>query len=756
MGRVLAERYRVDKELGRGGMSVVYRSRDLQTKELVAIKMLAPRLARDPIAVLRFRREVRTVSSLQHGNICRFLDFGEHGGRMFLVMELLEGETLKARLARGSCEEALIVMIATQVAAGLQAAHGKFIVHRDIKPANVFLTADGRVKILDFGLAKHFVNVDDSDASQAVTEAGHTAGTVDYMSPEQLRGQRFDHRSDMFALGALLYEVLVGTPPFRAESQIETMARILHSEPPPIPARVHGVEWSHLIHRLLAKAPEDRYPDAGAFLLDLARLKRLPAGENSDWAVGAIAPRSRERPAVAVVPFATRIHGSLQPQAEGELEYFRHGLVDELIAALTRLDGLRVIPRTMALRSKGQPKDLARAGARVQADSVLAGTVEAVGARLGVTLTLFDVRENRAVWSERYEGGIEDLFSFRDRILSRVVRWFGLSVVTAPVGRAPRLINRRAIHLCIKGRYFWGKRYQGGLNTARQCFEEAIREDPSSALAHAGLADTFSFLGFYCLMRPRTAWAIATRSVDEALRLDPRLPEAHTSLGLIQLGALWDWEGAARAFQRAFELDPAQTLPRIYLSWVRVLEGRIDDAHITAEEAQDIDPLSPTLNAGAAYAFYLSRSYDRAIRECEKALEIDSNFLVALFIMGSCYAQKGLHADAIKQLEQAVTLSKGMPFYLGLLGKCYAEVQQRDKVIEVLARLDAMKPDVYVPPHCYVYIHAGLGDLATAFEYQDKAFEDGASPFNYFAPILGRLHSDPRFLDDVRCWRPDA
>lgn len=312
--------------------------------------------------------------------------------------------------------------------------------------------------------------------------------------------------------------------------------------------------------------------------------------------------------------------------------------------------------------------------------------------------------------------------------------------------------SRRAFHLCLKGRFFWSKRYEGGLKTARECFEEALRIDPNLALAHAGLADTYSFLGFYCLVRPRDAFAIAKTSVERALTLDEGLAEAHTSLGLLKLGGDWDWHAAVRAFKRAIELDPSHAPARIYLSWTLVLLGRFEEAHEEAERAQDIDPLSPQLNAGAAYTFFLSRAYERGIRECEKALEVDKEFLIALYVMGMCKAKLELYDEAAADLERTVELSRGMPFYLGLLGKVYADMGRRDKVLDVTRQLGEQSRKVYVPPHCHVYIHAGLGDFDTAFEWQDQAFLDGASPFNYFSPIIECLHQDPRFKADLRAW----
>jgi tetratricopeptide (TPR) repeat protein len=394
----------------------------------------------------------------------------------------------------------------------------------------------------------------------------------------------------------------------------------------------------------------------------------------------------------------------------------------------------------------------------VHVDRVITGFVKAAGERLSIAVTLFDVGENAARWTRRYQGAAEDLFQLRDQIVRDVAAEFRLEADRdreAPVVR-PEIQSRQAFHLCLKGRFFWEKRYEGGLKTARQCFEQAIRIDPELALAHAGLADTYSFLGFYCLVRPRDAFAIAKPSVERALALDAGLAEAHTSLGLVKLGGDWDWSAAVSSFKRAIELDPTHTSARIYLSWVLVLFDRLEEAHAEAERAQDIDPLSPRLNAGAAYTFFLSRSYERAIRECEKALEVDKEFLIALYVMGMCKAKLGLQEDAIAHLERAAELSNGMPFYLGLLGKVYADSGRVDKVLEIVHRLDKLSRHVYVPPHCHVYIHAGLGDFDAAFEWQDQAFLDGASPFNYLSPIIECLHHDRRFKADLRSWGLDV
>jgi eukaryotic-like serine/threonine-protein kinase len=746
----LPPRYRIGGELGRGGMGVVYQAFDLEEDHDVAIKVLSPRLAADVIALLRFNREARTASSLKHPNICTIFEIAEYGGAPYIVMELLEGETVKTRLARGEWTTNFVLSIAMQVAEGLGAAHANYIIHRDIKPANVFLTRDGVVKILDFGVAKHFARLDAS-TTMTVTDERSTPGTVAYMSPEQLLGQRLDQRTDLFSLGVLIYEMLTGSLPFRAESAVETMAAILNRPPAPVPPVAYAAEWTQVFGRLLAKEPERRYPDAGALLDDLMRLKRLADGQPVAWPAPVREP-GHVRPSLAVLPFEVRAAKEEAEERQRELQYFCHGLFDELMSGLTRTGGVRLVPRTLALRPKPSGRGMAELGRRLHADRVLSGTLQANGDRLRATATLFDVRERAPIWTKRYEVLPEKLFELRDQMIRDVSAELRLEPDRTTRPAPFQIRSRHAFHQCLKGRFFWSKRYQGGLQNARQCFEEAIRMDPELAIAHAGLADTYSFLGFYCLIRPRTAFELAEQSAELALALDDRLADAHVSRGLTQLGGTWRFEQAARSFERAVELDAAHGLARIYLSWVYVLLGRPDEAHDEAERAQDIDPLSPTLNAGTAYTFFLSHRYERGIRECEKALEVDKDFLVGLYVMALCKAQLGAFESAIADLERAVSLSGGMPFYLGLLGKLYADTHQTAKVTEILRRLDTMRETVYVPPHCYVYIYAGLRDFDQAFAWQDKAFEDGASPFNYFAPVLECLHVDPRFKDDVRAW----
>jgi tetratricopeptide (TPR) repeat protein len=304
--------------------------------------------------------------------------------------------------------------------------------------------------------------------------------------------------------------------------------------------------------------------------------------------------------------------------------------------------------------------------------------------------------------------------------------------------------NRESYLHYLKGRFYWSKRYEGGLKKAKDEFQAAIDEDSQNALAYSGMADVFAFLGLYSLMPPRAAFAKAKEAADRALAVDETLPEGHTSLGLIALSANWDWRLAEAEFMRAIDLDKTQALAHLYYAWLLALAERRTEAIIAIKRAQDADPLSPLVNSGAGWMYFLLRDYDKAISECQKCVEVDPNFLVGLYVMSMAYAQKRQYDDAMPLIMRATELSDRAPFYLGLLGQIYAETGRMAEADDVLRELDRRSTTSYVPPHCYVYIHASRGDKDQAFHWQEKACDDGAPPFYFLSPAIGSLHDDPR------------
>jgi len=736
------------ERLGGGGMGVVYHAEDTRLTRPVALKFLTPRHAGEVVALMRFRREARLASSLTHPNICTIYEIDEFEGQPFIAMEFLVGHSLKQKIQSERPSQDELLAIAIQVCEALDAAHGKGIVHRDVKPANVFLTAEGRVKVLDFGLAKysHTVSEGESDESTASVETHERliAGTVAYMSPEQVLNQPLDQRSDLFSLGSMLFEMATGRRPFRTASALETMNNIVHTEPEPLTRLTvnHSPELSRIVGKLLIKDREQRYQTAKAALVDLQRLKQQVEIGQSDFVLP-LRRADTPEPSVAVLPFL-----NLGP--DPDIEYFCDGMAEELTAALSKVRRLRVAARVSAFGFKHRSAPIPTIGKRLKVATVLEGSVRKAGDRLRITVQLVNVADGYQIWCERYDRKIDDVFVVEDEIARSIVEKF--KVAALPGGSLVRhhTENRAAHELYLKGRFYWSKRLEGGLRIALQHFERSIQEDPGYALAYSGIADAHVFLGLYSLRRPKDAFQKAREAADIALTIDEELPEAHVSQALIKLGADWDWPGAKREFERALELDPTQALAHIYYSWLLVLMGHSEEAFAEARCGQEFDPLSPLLNSTAGYTFFLARHYYQAVELCQAALEVDQNFLVALYVMGMCYGQMGLLKESIELLERAASVSQRSPFFLGLLGKYCAEAKQTQKAVALLAELDGLTTSIYVPPHAFAYIRVGLGDYDRALDWQERACEDGASPFNYFSPAIEKLHPLPRHKEHLR------
>jgi eukaryotic-like serine/threonine-protein kinase len=734
IGRTVS-RYYVVELLGAGGMGIVYKAKDTRLGRTVALKFISEAFAADPAALRQFEREAQTASSLNHPHICTVYQVDEFDGRPFIAMELLCGQTLKQRIAGGVLSPIEVIDFAIQITDALDAAHEKGIVHRDVKPANIFISDPGIVKLLDFGLAKQSSVLDfDRESSSGFTAAGRIFGTANYMSPERLLGHAIDPRSDLFSLGSVIYEMATGTQAFTGATPIEMIDAILHDKP--AHARSVPTALNRVIVKLLEKNPDNRYQSTKAVMSALLLARDAVTAGQGD---GSSRPATELlKASIAVLPFR---NVGVQP----DIEYFCEGLAEELITALTKIDNVRVAARTSSFTFKGKDVDIGEIGERLKVNAVLDGSVRKAGDRIRVTCQLLNTRDGYELWSEQYDRKLADVFTLQEDITRAIVDKLKVSLAEHLLQPSRRTENRAAYHHYLKGRFYWSKRYEGGLKTAMDEFQNAIREDPDYAPAYSGLADTLMFIGLYSLDNPRPMYARAEGYIDKALSLDSRLPEAHTSLALIQLSAYWNWAAAENAFLRAIELDPTHAPAHLYYSWLLVLAGRVWEAGVAAKRAQDIDPLSPLINSGVAWMYYNCRDYDRAIEDARKSLEVDPNFLVGLYVLGLAYTMKRQFDDAAPMIERAVALSGRAPFYLGLLGLVYGEMGQRGKVADIIAELDDMRlKGRYIPPHCYVYIYAGLGDFDQALDWQERACEDGAPPFYFIAPAIECLHNDPR------------
>jgi serine/threonine-protein kinase len=573
--------YEIVDLLATGGMGEVYRARDHRLGREVAVKTLPSASLADPSRRRRFDQEARAAGALNHPNILAVYDVGTEADGPYVVCELLEGDTLGGRLRGrpGPLPVAEAFALARQIAAGLAAAHEKGIVHRDLKPANVFVTADGRAKILDFGLAKWLPAAGPPEATDA-TRPGTLLGTVGYMSPEQLRGEPADRRSDIFSFGTVLYEMLSGRRAFGGGSAAENMSAILREEPVPLPGVPAALDA--VVQRCLRKRAEDRFP-SGRHLLSA-----LDAATSGAVSVPPAAP------SIAVLPFANL-------SADPDQDYFCEGLAEELITALARLPGLRVAARSSSFRFKGRGADLREVGTELHVDRVLEGSVRKAGGRLRVAVQLVDVRDGYQLWSERFDRSLEDVFAVQDEIAAQVARTLAPALTAGEAARAgrSRTPDLEAYHLYLRGRHSWNKRHQGGLQTAVRYFAGAVDRDPAYAAAYAGLADTYGLLALdvYGVLAPSEAMPRAKAAAERALDLEPGLADARAARAWVRLHYDWDWQGSEDDFRASLDLDPGRATTHHWYSFLLSARGRHEEAAREARRAWELDPLSPIVNS---------------------------------------------------------------------------------------------------------------------------------------------------------------
>jgi serine/threonine protein kinase/tetratricopeptide (TPR) repeat protein len=771
--------YEILSPLGAGGMGEVYRAKDPRLKREVAIKVLPASFSADADRLRRFEQEAQAAGSLNHPNILTIYDVGTHDGSPYVVSELLEGETLRAQLAGGVFPPRKALGHALQIANGLAAAHDKGIVHRDLKPENVFVTKDGRVKILDFGLAKLTQAESGSSAATdlptAGTEPGVVLGTIGYMSPEQVRGKLADPRSDIFSFGAILYEMLSGKRAFRGDTTADTMSAILLKEPPDLSTTNRAVSpgLDRVVRHCLEKDPERRFHSAHDLAFGLEALSDVSTPSDQAikpglirrvrpaWFVAGLAavlvvvavltvlrrPRGTTIDSLAVLPFA---NASADPNSE----YLSDGITEGLINSLSQLPRLRVTARTIVSHYKGREAEPQKVGRDLKVSAVLTGKVLQRGDTLVVEADLTDVANGSQLWGDRYSRKMADVLPVEEEIAKEISGKLRLKLTGEEKEklRKRNTANTEAYQLYLKGRYAWEKRTEEGLGQSIEYFQKAIEKDPGYALAYAGLADSYAVLSSYSIMSPAESFPRARAAARKALEIDEGLAQAHTTLGSVLTDYDLEWSSAESEFRKAIELDPNYATARHWYALLLMALGRFDEALAEMRRAAELDPFSAIIQANTCRLFVYARQYDRAIQEGRKAVEGNPHFGPAHRFLAFAYAAKKMTGEAIAEYEAAATAFGQTPSGLRDLGRAQALAGKRSEALRTIEEMKTMAKRRYVAPSFVAQVFVSLGDKDQALDWWMKACESPEIEVTFLKvdPSNDDLRDAPRFVDLLR------
>jgi len=783
--------YEIRSLLGTGGMGEVYRAHDTRLDRDVALKTLPARFGTDPKVLRRFEREAKAVAALSHPNILAIHDFGTEQGMSYAVMELLDGETLREYINRTSLPARQTAEIGIAVAAGLAAAHAKGFIHRDLKPENIFLTSDGQVKILDFGIARVRAPLPGNAIhrrSTYATQPGTIMGTIGYMSPEQVRGEEAEAPSDIFALGCVLYEMLTRHGAFARATTAETLAAILRDDVPVLPeAKEIPPALDRVIRRCLEKSPKDRFQSARELSLALkdalrglepqanvaardvhpalsrvgptqAVNRRAPRFRLATWfwisvavlLVGisgwyVLTMRIQPIDSLAVLPL---VNASDDPQAE----YLSDGLTEGLINTFSELPQLkRVIALSTVSGYKGKQVDPRTVGKELGVRAVLMGKVTQRGADVIVTPELINAADGARLWGERYSHNMVDVMTLQGRIARRVSEKLRIALTEAQRNRLEQrhTENGEAYKLYLKGRYYLNKTSVEDAKKALEFFKQAIDLDPNFALPYTGQSEFYLNLSNR-LLSPDEALPKARAAAMKALELDENLAEAYVALGVLNINN-WNWAASEDAFKRAIELNPGYAYAHNLFGLLQINLSQFAQADIEMKRAQELDPLSPFVQVGVAWAAYFSRRYDDAITQLLKTVEWNSDFGNAHMNLGWVYTQKKMFREAVAELTKAIELTH-LPWESASLGYTYAVSGRTEEAQKILKQLEERGKREQVPPYCFALIHAGLGNKDHALDWLQKGYEmkDDLLGLVKVDPMLDSLHSDSRFTDLVR------
>jgi TolB-like protein/predicted Ser/Thr protein kinase len=763
--------FKVLRLLGRGGMGDVYLAEDAQLGRKVALKFLSSKLAHSQWAKRQFAKEAQAVAMLDHPNVCAVHGFEEADGHRFIVMQYVEGQRLD-QLIQGNLHglgDAL--SLAVKIAGALAAAHAHGIIHRDIKPSNIMVTAEGKLKVLDFGLAKLVQQRQGNQGAEPPQSnslhPGFIPGTIAYMSPEQLRGQKLDYLTDIFSFGVVLYELVGGGNPFARDSEAETISAVLVSRPEPLKSGGQlSRELNRVVQKCLAKERSRRYQSFSELLADLEPLQKLAGGRaRRRWypdvriaaaavmllllvtvATFAYSYMARTR-TVAVLPIANET-------GDAHLDYLSTGMTESIIKRLTGLSGLRIKSYGTVSGYGGQndPRDVGRA---LGADAVVVGRLTNAEGGLSLQSVLIDTGSGSQLWGDVYKIGLAEVYHVEDDISRQLISKLELWPRTDETksAAAPRARNPAAYEQFMLGRYFWRLRDKENIKKAIEHFWEAVNQDTLYAQAYAGLSDCYVLMNtvHYGEMDTKEAMVRAEWAAKQAVALDDALPDTHTSLGLVNLKIHWDWQAAEREFKRAIEIDPEYAPAHYQYSNLLAITGRFPEALAESNLARDFDPFSSAAKMNYCRTFYFAHDDSRALPCFEGLVKEDPDYKNNRYMLGLVYLSKGMYPEAIDVLEKLYGEDKrvaGAP-----LGYAYGVTGRKGEALRVLSEMEQLQSDdSHISPQEFAIIHMGLGDKEKAFAFFGKAAAEHFAPLTYIGvdPLFDGIRSDPRFADLMR------
>jgi serine/threonine-protein kinase len=760
-------------------MGEVYEAYDRRLKRTVAIKLVPSSDAR---AQARLWREAEHASGLNHPNICIVYEIGEAEGHAYIVMEHVRGRPLAEAIPEDGLPVEGALGYALQITGALVEAHQHGIVHRDLKSANVMVTPEGRVKVLDFGLARR---LGDSVSGAAVetsswTMPGMIAGTLSYMAPEILRGERADARSDVWAMGVVLHEMLTGERPFAGQTPFELSSVILTGSPRPLPSRVPA-GLAAVIRRCLEKDPAARYSTAVELhaALEDARLGRqrfrthlavaLPSWRARRWRVPAAMTALLMLAALATRPAWQRLTqlasgGKIRSlvvlplanlSGDPAQDYLSEGLTEALIADLGTIGTLRVTSRTTSMSYRGAKKTVPQIARELGVDAVVEGSVAREGNHLRITAQLVEAKTDRHLWAQTYEASLRDVLVIQRGAVRAIAGELRARLTPRDEARlnVVRTVDPEVYEAYLKGRYHWNKRTEESLRKAVEYFEAAIRGDPTYAPGHAALADSYNQLGTVMIgfappsiMRPRAAEAAV-----RALQIDPDLAEAHATLGYVKHYD-WQWAEAERELRRAIELNPSYALAHTWYANFLVCRKRLDEAIAEVRKAEELDPLSMVVLTNVGWTLAYAGRLPEAVEAYRKALSLDPNYAQAHWRLSGAYAKLGRFDDATREVETAAALSRHSPSSLAWMARIYAVAGRGSEAKALLEQLLALSATRYVSPLGIAFIYFNLEDKDRGFEWLERAYQERSNGIAYLAvdPHLEPLRADPRYRDLMR------